>query len=666
MEWSQLVEFSFEYVWIIPLLPFLAFCLIIADLASQRLAHTPLFDNKKVIASLVVGATALGFIQSLIIFAGSLQGDKVAPVNYPWLEAGNLVLSFGWMVDNLAIALLLVVTFVSMLIQIYTHGYMDNDPGYRRFYAYLALFNFSMLGLVLSTNLFQIYIFWEMVGLCSYLLIGFWMNRPSAAKAAKKAFIVNRIGDSLFLIGILGFLYFSFSYWVKYDLTFLSFVNLGEATTWALGECSKISPYLFGAIAICLFFGAIAKSAQFPLHTWLPDAMEGPTPISALIHAATMVAAGVYLVARIYPIFEASPFAMSFIAWIGAITLFITATIAITQFDIKRVLAYSTCSQLGYMIFAMGIGAYSAGIFHLCIHAFFKAMLFLCSGAVIIGLHHEQDMRFMGGLRKYMPITAWTYLIGAFSISGILLSGFFSKDLILGSAFEKIIHNGEISLNYLVLFVIAFIGAGITAFYMFRSYFMTFEGDYRGHRKPHEAPKVMTYPLIALAVPSAILGFIIGGPLLGISMPDFSQYVHYGHFHPHQPDYAVMAASLLMALAGGLFAIVLYWDKHKAKNIDLEEIKQKIKPLYDLSFNKWYFDEVYYWIIKKVFMAASVLCALFDKYVIDEIVNMIALITKELGATFKYIQNGKVQFSALVMYTGLIVISIVLVVYAMI
>lgn len=667
MDW---IKFSYDYVWIIPLLPLLAFVLIILDRAFEKLSvkkvlssgsfagTNELFTKKEIVAGLVVGATALGLIQSLLIFIGSLQGHSPIEVNYPWLQAGSLVLSFGWLVDNVSIMMLLVVTFVSMLIQIYTHGYMEKDPGYKLFYAYLALFNFSMLGLVLSTNLFQIYIFWELVGLCSYLLIGFWMYRPSAAKAAKKAFIVNRIGDSLFLIGIVLFLYYTYSFWLTSDTVFLSFNHLSSAVA-----NISATPGVITVIAICLFFGAIAKSAQVPLHTWLPDAMEGPTPISALIHAATMVAAGVYLVARIYPICVESPLAMNFIAWIGAITIFVAATIALTQHDIKRVLAYSTCSQLGYMIFAMGIGAYSAGLFHLCTHAFFKAMLFLCSGAVIIGLHHEQDMRFMGGLRKYMPVTAITYLIGVFSISGILLSGFFSKDLILGKAFDNIGSLESLNINALILFVIAFISAGLTALYMFRSYFLTFEGKYRGHTKPHEAPKIMTWPLIILAIPSAIFGLAVGGNMFGIHFYDFTAYIHFGEYHTHHVNYGVMLVSLLIAISGTLIAISLYWDKYKSA--DPEALKNKLLPLYKLSYNKWYFDEVYYWFVRKGFMALSKVSALFDKYVIDEIVNIIAQITKELGSTFKYIQNGKTQFSALVMYTGLIVISIVLVVYAM-
>lgn len=653
MNWNQIVENAFLYVWMIPLLPLFAFLIIIADRLGEKIFYKGLLPDKLFSAYLVIGATAIGFIQSLIIFAGSLNGYKAAPVNYIWLSAGKLSLSFGWMTDHLSILMLLIVTFISMLIQIYTHGYMEKDPGYRLFYSYLALFNFSMLGLVLSTNLFQIYIFWELVGLSSYLLIGFWTHKPEAGKAAKKAFIVNRIGDCLFLIGIVMFLMETFNYWFFKGTAYLSFEYLGEAVANTI-----IEPATITVIAICLFFGAIAKSAQFPLHTWLPDAMEGPTPISALIHAATMVAAGVFLTARIYPILIYSPSAMNFVAWIGAITIFIAATIALTQTDIKRVLAYSTCSQLGYMIFAMGIGAYSAGLFHLTTHAFFKAMLFLCSGAVIIGLHHEQDMRYMGGLRKHMPWTAYTYLVGVLAISGILFSGFFSKDLILGKSLANI--SGWSDINNIALFSLAYISAGLTALYMFRSYFMTFEGEYRGHTKPHEAPKVMIIPLVILAIPSAIFGLAFSG----IGFPDFGKYIHFGHYHHHTPDWGLMAASLMIALAGTAAGAAFFWDKYKSA--DPKQLAEKIKPLYLLSFNKWYFDDIYYWIVRKIFMIVSKLSAAFDKYFIDEIVNLCAIITRELGETFKFIQNGKMQFSALAMYTGLIIISIVLVVYALI
>lgn len=660
MDWTySLINSAVEHVWLIPLLPLMAFVIIILDRLEERLNFREIFLKKEYVANIVIGATAIGLIQSILIFIWTLTHEgQTYSVNYEWLKAGNLSFSFGWLVDNLSVLLLLVVTSVSMLIQIYTKGYMEKDPGYRKFFAYLAFFNFSMLGLVVSTNLFQIYIFWELVGLTSYLLIGFWHDRPSAAKAAKKAFVINRIGDCLFLIGIVSFLFLTYNYWIIFNHPLLSFEFLDDAVKILI--LSGTSNIVIATIAICLFFGAIAKSAQFPLHTWLPDAMEGPTPISALIHAATMVAAGVYLVARIYPIVSASPFAMTFIAWIGGITLFITATIAITQTDLKRVLAYSTCSQLGYMIMAMGLGAYTAGLFHLTTHAFFKAMLFLCAGAVIHGINDEQDMRFMGGLRKYMPITSWTFLIGAISISGVLLSGFWSKDMILGAAFDHIK-----DIPSLILFLMAFIGAAMTAFYMFRAYFMTFEGQYRGHAKPHESPKVMTDPLIILAVFSAFLGFALSGLSLGfIDLPSFSKYIYFVEPLVEHTNIYVVVLSLAVALSGIGAAVGLYWYKFTTNNPD--ELKQKLLPLYNLSFNKWYFDDIYSCMIEKTFLLASKICALFDKYVIDELVNIFALITKETGATLRYVQNGKVQFSALVMYAGLVIISVVLVLFSLI
>lgn len=661
MDWIKL---AYEYVWLIPILPLVAFLIIILDIAAEKLEYRAVFTKKEVLAGIVIASTAIGFIHSVVLFYGSLLYPNVAAifneVNFTWIKAGTLTFSFGWLIDNLSIMMLLVVTSVSMLIQIYTHGYMKNDPGYLRFYAYLALFNFSMLWLVLSTNFVQVYIFWELVGLCSYLLIGFWFDRPTATRAAMKAFIVNRIGDCLFLIGIVAFLFFTYRFWIDIDSAFLSFTKLEEAASIAM---LNAGPILFAIIAICIFFGPIAKSAQFPLHTWLPDAMEGPTPISALIHAATMVAAGVFLVARAYPIFYKSPIALNFIAWIGVITIFMTATIAVSQFDIKRILAYSTCSQLGYMIFAMGIGAYSAGLFHLCTHAYFKAMLFLCSGAVIHGLNGQQDIRFMGGLKKYMPKTALTYLIGTLAISGILLSGFWSKDLILGKAFENVFNDidGSINYNAVSLFFFAFISAILTAFYMFRSYFLTFEGEYRGHEHPHESPKVMTTPLIILAVPSAVLGFIFSGYF---HMPDFSTYIYYQDYISHHADYFMMILSLIAALTGLVVAMIFYFNKSKEKNYP-QKIIQKIPVLYKISYNKWYFDEIYAWTIEKGYMFITCISALFDKYVIDLFVNFVAAATKETGHVMRNIQNGKTQFAVVAMYAGLIVISLVIVLYAM-
>lgn len=638
------MNFFVENAWMIAALPLWVFLIIVF---GRNLA---VYDSRKISMFLTVGATAIGLVFATFILAYIISNPNIEAVerNFLWLRAGSLNLSVGWLVDNLSAMMLMVVTSVSLLIQIYSYGYMYDDEGFHRFFAYLALFNFSMLGLVLSTNLFQIYIFWELVGLSSYLLIGFWYRKPSAADAAKKAFIMNRIGDFGLLVGIISFLFFTLNWWVGRGDVYLAFTALAPAAEVALTNAGAL---VFGLIAFAMFLGPVAKSAQFPLHTWLPDAMEGPTPISALIHAATMVAAGVYLIARIYPILELSPAVMTIVAWTGAITALITATIAITQLDIKRVLAYSTCSQLGFMVLAMGVGAYSAGLFHLMTHAYFKAMLFLCSGAVIHGLVDQQDMRYMGGLRKHMPVVAYTYLIGTLAISGIFLSGFWSKEEIL---------SGLASSNNWLLFLVALIIAGMTSFYMFRSYFMTFEGEYRGHGHPHQSSKVMTIPLIILAVPSAIIGFMLSGKIAGLSFDEFIRPVHEAVQH-HELLWLPLV-SLLVALIGFAVAASMYWDKFP-KYVSAETIKNNIKPLYNLSFNKWYIDDGYYGFIRRVFLPVSGFVAWFDKYIVDGFVNLTAYITRAFGAGLRLLQNGNVETYATVLFGGITAITVLIVVY---
>ncbi|OGI17621.1 MAG: NADH-quinone oxidoreductase subunit L [Candidatus Melainabacteria bacterium RIFOXYA12_FULL_32_12] len=637
------MNFFVENAWIIAALPLWVFLIIVF---GQNLA---VYENRKISTLLTVGATGIGLIFSSFILAWSLAHTGATyEHNFIWLRAGDINLSVGWLIDNLSAMMLMVVTSVSILIQIYSYNYMHDDEGFHRFFAYLALFNFSMLGLVLSTNLFQIYIFWELVGVSSYLLIGFWYRRPSAADAAKKAFIMNRIGDFGLLIGIIAFLFFSLNWWATNNEVYLSFTSLAPAAEQVL---KAAGPVIFGLIAFAIFLGPVAKSAQFPLHTWLPDAMEGPTPISALIHAATMVAAGVYLIARAYPIFELSPTIMNIIAWTGAITAFITATIAITQVDLKRVLAYSTCSQLGYMVLAMGVGAYSAGLFHLMTHAYFKAMLFLCSGAVIHGLTDQQDMRYMGGLRKHMPVVAYTYLIGTLAISGIFLSGFWSKDEIFIGIAEH---------NKWLLFIIALVIAGMTSFYMFRSYFMTFEGEYRGHAHPHKVSPIMYVPLIILAIPSAIIGFVLSGKLHGImSFDQFISPIHRVAGHPE--GLFIPIISLLVALIGFTIAAVLYWDRVKIK-IDLDKLTAKLRPAYNLSFNKWYIDDAYYAFVRSAFVPISRLMSWFDKNIIDGIVNFTAYVTSSIGSILRLLQNGNVETYATILFGGITLITISLLV----
>lgn len=641
------MSFFVENAWIIAALPLWVFLIIIFG------RNLRVYEDKKVSMLLTVGATAIGLIFSAFILGWTITNPELTlERNFTWIQAGDIKLSVGWLVDNLSAMMLMVVTSVSLLVQIYSHDYMKEDEGYHRFFSYLALFNFSMLGLVLSTNLFQMYIFWELVGVSSYLLIGFWFRRPSAAGAAKKAFIMNRIGDCGFLIGILAFLYFSLNWWQTNENVYLAFSYLAPAAEHVL---ELAGPLVFGLIAVALFFGPMAKSAQFPLHTWLPDAMEGPTPISALIHAATMVAAGVYLIARVYPIFELSPTVMIIIAVIGITTALLGAIIAVTQFDIKKALAYSTISQLGLMVTAMGVGAYSAGLFHLVTHAYFKAMLFLCSGAVIHGLAGQQDMRYMGGLRKKMPAVAYTYLIGTLAISGIFLSGFWSKEEILGGLFNE---------KYIGLFWVTLFVSGLTAFYMFRTYFMTFEGEYRGNAHPHNPSNVTTLPLIILAVPSAILGYILSGKLHWLGINSFNSFIAPEHIAEHHQSIVVLAASLLVAFSGAFISAFLYWDKLSAKSrIKPEQLKHDLKPLYNLSINKFYIDDVYNWFIKAVFIPVSNLLSTFDKYIIDGIVNLSALMVKFCGAFLRMFQTGNVQTYATILFSGFITITILVLLY---
>jgi len=448
----------------------------------------------------------------------------------------------------------------------------------------------------------------------------------------------------------LGFLFFSLTWWTNGTDSLLSFTALPAA---AEHVSRAAGSFLYTIVALLIFLGPVAKSAQFPLHTWLPDAMEGPTPISALIHAATMVAAGVYLIARAYPIFEISHDAMSIIAWIGAITAFMAATIAITQQDIKKALAYSTCSQLGFMVMAMGAGAYSAGLFHLMTHAYFKAMLFLCSGAVIHGLHDQQNMKYMGGLRKHMPTVAYTYLIGCLAISGIFLSGFWSKEEIF---------NGLLEHNQIALFLIALLVAGLTSFYMFRTYFLTFEGEYRGNAHPHNSSKVMTLPLIILAVPSAFLGVAVSGKF---GFPSFDEFIRITETGSHNAENLLIpVASLLIALIGAGLASILYTEKFRKKfNVDLDNFIYKIQPIYNFSSNLWYIDKFYYNLVDYIVLPLSKLLAFFDRYIIDGIVNLVAVITRFTGWVLRLFQNGNVQTYLTILFGCLMFLTFIFIIY---
>jgi NAD(P)H-quinone oxidoreductase subunit 5 len=636
--------------YLIPAVPFIVGLAII--LLNQLLGA----KNCKTLSMLLsVGAVVYGFVHSLLIFYALTKFPQPAYVaNIPWFISGSFTLSVGVLVDNLASLMLIIVTSVSLLVQIYTHGYMREDPGYSRFYAYLSLFTGSMLGLVISTNLFESYIFWELVGVCSYFLIGFWWYKEAAAAAALKAFVVNRIGDCGFLIGILIFFGVTKDLWGNHPvLSYIGPQGYGLADViHRAAFVGILTPALLFWIGFFMFWGPMAKSAQFPLHVWLPDAMEGPTPISALIHAATMVAAGVYLVARAYPIWlnvdGTSGAGMFMITVIGCITAFMAATIALSQFDIKRTLAWSTVSQLGYMFVGLGAGAFSGGIFHLFNHAFFKAMLFLCSGAVIHGLHGEQDMRSMGGLRKYMPYTALCFLIGTISISGFPpFSGFFSKDEIIGTALE---YNKPIG-------IIMIITAAMTAFYMFRMYFMTFTGKYRGEAHPHESPWVMVLPLLVLAVPSVISGFVGFNPQslqaseAAVPANGFASFIYFLHPHFEALNYTTIGISVAASLLGLVAAYLIYVSGVWKVNEAIANSKNPlIAFLYDFSFNKWRFDELYYSFVSGLIKLFEIVWTTIDKWIVDGIVNATGIIALGAGYILRYTQNGRGQYYALIIF----------------
>lgn len=665
------MEPLYQYAWLIPVFPLLGAMLVGFGLISfNRFTN----NLRQVNAILVLTSLGASMAFSFALFWSQLQGHDTFLQTFEWAAAGDFHLSMGYTVDHLTALMLVVVTTVAFLVMIYTDGYMAHDAGYVRFYAYLSLFSSSMLGLVISPNLVQIYIFWELVGMCSYLLVGFWYDRKSAASAAQKAFVTNRVGDFGLLLGILGL------YWATGSF---DFQIIGDRLM-SLTESGVMSGAVASLLAVLVFLGPVAKSAQFPLHVWLPDAMEGPTPISALIHAATMVAAGVFLIARMFPVFSGLPATMHVIAWTGAFTAFLGASIAITQNDIKKGLAYSTMSQLGYMVMAMGIGAYTAGLFHLMTHAYFKAMLFLGSGSVIHGMepavgHNpalSQDMRLMGGLRKFMPITSITFLIGCLAIAGIPpFAGFWSKDEILGSAFQS---------NPL-LWGIGWLTAGITAFYMFRMYFSTFEGKFRGadpqilhqlkvasgsddsheeahHGKPHESPWAMTLPLMVLAVPSMVIG-LLGAP--------FNNYFESFIYAPGEEavtvaelaaefDWAEFAPMAGSSVAISVAGITLAYLMYVRRSIDPSAIAAKIEPLYQLSLNKWYIDDIYGNVFVRGTRRIARQVLEVDYNVVDGVVNFTGFVTMITGEGLKYFENGRAQFYALIVFLavlGLVIVS---------
>ena len=510
---------------------------------------------------------------------------------YTWLVSDGIHMEVGFLIDRLSALMMVVVTFVSLMVHVYTIGYMHDDPGYTRFFSYISLFTFSMLMLVMSNNLLQLFFGWEAVGLVSYLLIGFWYTRPTAIFASLKAFVVNRVGDFGFVLGIAGIVYLTGS--LHYADVF------AQADKIASGTLTVLPGHAWHAasvICICLFIGAMGKSAQVPLHVWLPDSMEGPTPISALIHAATMVTAGIFMVARMSPLFELSETALSFVLVIGATTALFMGFLGVVNNDIKRVIAYSTLSQLGYMTVALGVSAYAGAIFHLMTHAFFKALLFLAAGSVIIAMHHEQDMRKMGGLKKYMPITYWTCLIGSLALIGFPgFAGFFSKDALIEAVHESHVPGA----TYAYFCVVA--GVFVTAFYSFRLVFMTFHGkermDHHTQEHLHESPWVVTLPLVMLAIPSIVIGWPTIGPLLFGNY--FQDAIHVAPAHDvlghlgeefHGPlqfvRHGLMGPAVWLAAAGVSLAWFLYLRRPELA----AAFREKAGGLYTLLENKYYFD----------------------------------------------------------------------------
>jgi len=591
----------------------------------------------------------ISLVLSVVIFVRVAGGYHLDTVVYEWVLAGNIHIPFGILVDQLTAIMLIVVTFVSTMVHIYSLGYMHHDPGHWRFFTYLSIFTLSMLILVLGNNFLMLFVGWELVGLSSYLLIGFWFHKDSAADASKKAFVVNRIGDFGFYVGLL--------------LVIITFNSLSYSDAFnihAIEQAKELTYPIFGIqmslldiMTFGLFCGAIGKSAQFPLHVWLPDAMEGPTPVSALIHAATMVTAGVYMVARCNPLFAQAEVTSIIVVYVGAITAFLGATIGLTQFDFKRVLAYSTVSQLGYMIMAAGAGAYVAAIFHLFTHAFFKALLFLCSGSVMHAMQDELDIRKMGGLLKKMPITGYTFLAGCIAIAGIPpLAGFWSKDEILAMTFAA---------DYKFAWFIGTVVAFMTAFYMFRLWWMVFKGEPRDkylYDHAHESPSTMTVPLVLLAICSVFVGAIFGYPLEHGYIHSFlGPVLTPAHAEAHHMSAALsnglMILSIVLAL-GGIYVSYLYYIQKP--ELPGKTIKA-FRPVHSFFYHKWYFDELYdAVIIQPIVLISRFLWKGFDNNVIDFIVNGVAWIARFLGSFFRIIQTGRMQTYLFTMILGVVIL----------
>ncbi|WP_405233417.1 NADH-quinone oxidoreductase subunit L [Lentisalinibacter salinarum] len=611
------------------------------------------------ITILAVGLSAvlsLLVLKDLVFDGGEVQNYTV----YTWAVTDGLRMEVGFLIDRLSALMMVVVTFVSLMVHIYTIGYMHDDPGYQRFFSYISLFTFAMLMLVMSNNFLQLFFGWEAVGLVSYLLIGFWYKKPTAIVANLKAFLVNRVGDFGFILGIAAVVMFAGT--LDYAETFAQAERIAgqEIAIFAGSPWNAMT-----VICILLFIGAMGKSAQVPLHVWLPDSMEGPTPISALIHAATMVTAGIFMVARMSPLYELSATALGFVLIIGAVTAFFMGLLGIVQNDIKRVVAYSTLSQLGYMTVALGASAYAAGIFHLMTHAFFKALLFLAAGSVIIAMHHEQDIRRMGGLRKYMPVTYWTALIGSLALIGFPgTAGFFSKDALIEAVHAAWVEQGSVA--HAIAYWSVLLGVFVTALYSFRMFFLVFHGEERMDAATrshlHETPAVVTVPLVLLAIPSLLIGWFTIGPLL---FGDF-----FGDAIRVAPEHGALAAVgeefhgpagfILHAFAGpavylALAGLAVAWYVWLRRPELAAEASERLSAVYRLLVNKYYADELYL----RVFAAGgrgigNVLWKAGDQTVIDGVmVNGTASTIGRIATAVRRVQSGYLYHYAFAMVIGL-------------
>lgn len=609
-------DFALHHTWLIPLLPALSFLVI--GLGTRQ-------DKK---TSAIIGITAIGasFLLSLGVVGAVLTNRIVMAEPFVmktvWARIGGMELGMGALVDPLTAMMLVVVTTVALMVNIYSVGYMEHDPGMGRFFAFLSLFAASMLGLVISVNFLQMYVFWEGVGLCSYLLIGFYYYKISAREAAKKAFITTRIGDFGMLLGIL-LIQINFG-----TVDFIELKTLVPDYIWVSGTS------FLTVIGLLLFIGPIGKSGQFPLHVWLPDAMEGPTPVSALIHAATMVVAGVYLIGRAYFIFAELPVVLHVIAWLGGFTAFFAASIAITQRPFKRILAYSTISQLGYMMLALGVGSLTASMFHLMTHAFFKALMFLCAGAVIEAMHEEADIFKMGGLRHRMPVTFKCMAIGVLAIAGLPpFAGFFSKDAILAAA-------AEVSFP---LYLLASVTAFMTAFYMSRLLFVAFFGEVRDDCPAQETNAFMRWPLVVLAVLSVISG--AWGHFAG-----FGDWIFYGVREEEAINWTIAGSSIVLSLV----AMWLAYQIYVVKRWSSYQIARRLGVIYDLSFHAYYIDEIYAYFRELAVDKVGQLALWVDNHIVDGIVHGLGRLTKGLSVVMALPQNGDAQRYVAIFYTGVI------------